>query len=815
MRSDLPPKDICGEIVRLESMMRRLLYAAESLEQDIAFSKLALRIEFIVDYHQMARYAFPLSALHTTFADDIQTNTRRLHSVSLQIAREYCLARMSDYPLSGTRHANSSSRSQSANLLIPPYAAELEYGLLSLSRDVLARKIDVERAQEAIAKLIPRAEQQKLRAAFEQMTAEGPNASVAPTYEQLQVVFKHLGHLLFALSATTVPGLRRLSALLSLPRPRLEFLGTLYPEFNDALLSVAERPVTDSFWYDLFKTVRGRWDSDSVDAQAVEMALELNRRSSSSRCETLFLIYSDADSMYEVVNWDSNEHLNSEFRGDPRATQAVIPYGEPETGTRILRCSETLLLHILYADDDADVVLESLAELKQRIRSYLATLYPAKHIKENCRFYNKASGVFTLVDTADKACPACALRSDPSAALDCLLEFQRGSDEILESRLVLARHNFLAEAKNFEQRIALSSELRSVLDAFLAFLQSDAPAIDRSFRQRESELQPSISEAMTLLGERLLYMSEELTKESGNIIRKFLGIPYRLSYKRLDLRSLFDSLSKIEPVEPSVSDKLRPIISRLLAEARKPDPVHRESELLLASLFYGSGDYSLALGVLEDQIHTDPRPANLYEYLYLEALALWSLGMTKGVLGIVREAICRTKTLQEKNSSDPRGYFLEGRMIGGALDERGSGFPYSLTDAMRAFQHALELCSTTDEDLITSIENNVTYCVFLSGEYTVDNVKMASEHFQRVLARLGSARGRPTHHDTYACLKFMNARVAESPAAANSFLKEAVEHSNRAIELADTWGYSGADRKFIVRNNRRFIEALQASEAHG
>jgi hypothetical protein len=775
-----------------ESIEKRIgsyLYHLTAIDIDHRLIAKGWKVNFAVDYHQVYSYAFPFTGFIETLREQVPSDAERIKFVERQAAIGFVFEGLKDCP---------------TPILLPPHAIELGNTIVKKKAGMIKRYLNLNKIRDWSKGILSQEDQQVLEEAFtwidEHKGEPFPENLLTKT---TRVTLAHFKDLLYLLLNTTVEGFERIQHLFDQKNPKLKFTFQCWPEYDSLLSDIAIKEIRESDWFEMFSKVRGKWDADYRDSQAIEMILALNKELMTKKAREILLLVSDAESMDNVLNWDKKPELIERFK---KYQIGIIKCDEIDTEIRLLRTSETFLVYLLNLGDSDEKTMENLDSIRRSMLDFHKLKPILEEIKKECAYCPTSEECFAT-DNGQK-CEKCDKKTRCDELRKGIINHKERVDQLDSVRLFLNRNFFLRPHEQVVRKL-LDKRLSDIVTGFIKFMKAPSDTFTSEFGEKEAELDKTIIATELALRKLSVDVVRDSLGQFRYFVTKFQGFPHSIKFENPEIKETLEQYSKISLKDPEAPAKLYDLTLKTLSLTDKVDD-YNESKLLLASLFYSYGEYTCANYVIDREIARATLP-NEFEYRYVQCLALNRQGLAPGNERFFHKAMAIADQLIRNYPMSPRTHYLYGMLLGRGIQARIVSQD-KVDQIVQLFETAYNYCENRDRELRISILNNIIFMIFLSEKYTHENVLKAMSAFDLITKQIERSEWPPHLWDTVGCLRFMQSFVTSKVEEQVKLVKEAKENIENALEIATSIGFPDKEKKWMLQNREKVMKRLSALE---
>jgi hypothetical protein len=791
------------EYESLEQEIDRLYFNLRLLECDHKLLvEYGYEINFAIDFHEIFLYAFPFSEYIERKKDIFSTKTIKEIS-NKQISRAFVFY---------------GRESVKPPILLPPYEAELDSFLRSniLSSFLLADN-QFERLKTFYDTIWTEINQNyRVKYAFDsfQKTGKIPRGY---SYYLLYFLEKRFKNLLHALSGVVTNGYGVLGELINKNDPHVQFTSQRFSEYTE-LIKESLKDTESSKWFRLFYEIRGRFQPDDRDSQALNIIFRLNKEWMRRKIKKILFIISDAESMQKVLRRPREGDIpNFEEYGD-----GVIEINDIALQLPILRRLETFCIYLFYKahtdNERPDRKLDVNYTTLQNIKDALVRVRKFRELK-------------LVLDRLVEACPGCLT---PGLDSNCeLKELCKNAIEIIKYNknvinkledLRLALKGIPLFKKMIEPKLVMQ-HYRSGVKSIVDFLIKGHQNFKKKAEFHESNIvkkfeQEQTKTAMTLVN--FLSMIEPKTSEF-QFQREFhslISTKYRLKFRNENILKIFNYLEENIDKERNLKKTFEGIIE--LIKLTIDESIQNEKLLLLAALFLCYDKYSDSYRICQEVTNRNTSQSEyselieLKEFFYLKILSRYRYLKKIKMWYYFDTLVKQIDDAIKKYCSDARFYHLKGRIMGVFLqdasqadrDKHNSITWDGVIDSYKKAYKYQMLSAEKDIKLYTVIMNNWAW-YYNCREIGNDLIK-AEKIIQKLGKIFSEGKWDPDIFHTYGViiLKICMNLKEKNSSDWRSFGEKSKLYLSQCVTKAELLGYSYNEIEYFRQPLKQIEEVL-------
>jgi len=692
-------------------------------------SQKGYKLYFAVDFHQIFKFAFPISVFVPHPWSDVPRSSRRIRDINEHIARAFVFYGLHPRPI-----------------LLPPHIGELEDLLdLFITKEIVF-DIELDTLKRWGDKYFTSEQKQLIREAGEwfRKNPQGDPSREKWYVQLVRFLYANYRDLLYLTTGLITHGIDIINDLFYSSEPKVLLCEDVFPEHQNLIKQIVSSKV--SKWFHLFQKTRGRWLPDIRDSKAIDIVCALNNAFiEDNRKERIFLI-SDAPSMYKVLNWDITDRIlydKKELRENNHPRGVINIEGNE---IRLLRRNDTFLIYLLHRESDDLKTLERIRKSEDEVNRYFA-------------LEDKFSEIITFCKLCDYDCEAC---KPPKECRELLAELKKSfkfyeslqNIELLKGdkrQMIMEPYGIILNAD-----VELEKSIRYIVD----FLMNKSDSFEKLVDDERSKFGEVFENVMKNVQTSAKDISKALFLNIGYRLAGISGIPFRIQFQDEEISELIvDLISAVFQEEEKLDIEGIMKKSRLILKFRNNTQKGEDSHLLSAVLCYCYKRYRDAAQIAKDRLEEgDPKYRS--EYLFIRIISYLGLSIEEKEKKIFQKTFEEVKKAYRehcvKEKADLRYFNLKAAII---LEGIGHslGEDLDIDEAIKTLRAGLEEMKKISnmekygEELKFTLINNYVYGIILKDriyQTTREERRDAHQKMEELLEEFRDLSKYPDIQDT-------------------------------------------------------------------
>jgi hypothetical protein len=772
-------------MLSFDRKMRSIRYHIKAIEYDEFLKRNGWEIYYALDYSVIYSHAF--ATWDFIKRSKVELSEAVKHEIIQKSAGIHFL-------LDNTKYKNRL-------ILLPPYAYELGDFINKIRCPDFRAEIQLQKLQNFFIK--KKADYNAFEKLIEMEKKEVRELPAKLVSECINLLVEEFGDLLFLWLCQREQGLHTIKKLFC--NNQIDFIDTLWPNATPCKEKYDESSVLSSDWMKMFREVRNRPQSDFLDAQAINIVLELN--SVLNKDKKVLLLVSDAPSMTRVLNWDLIPRNPPSVKTKPRGVLlSLIPDSNFfPTEYRILRTPRTFLGYILFLNGDQINIEQSLNKWENSVDKYFSiAVRVVKDIREKCTHRIDHDHERIIIDSKSKDCEECPISNKSDELLNLINTYGHVIEEFENVQLCLNKKHIFKEASIYNNTNAFSYDLSKMIFDFVETIMISSELVKNEIHQKRRTLEDTINEILHSIPTKTI---QAVSKDGLIVLRQLINHYIRFSeILRFSNRKITEIFTKIKNLKPGQAniDTLRSYIYALVELSNQNRNEVYEANLLRAFLAYMYGEYGYCNEVIEDELNYKDLQ-NEIGLKFLHCLVTYKRGDELGPY-LYEKSIKLAEDFLNNNLGDPRAHHLLGLLLLRSMKIEDARFKRTIQEILSIYKNALNLNPTGK--LRIAILNNIVYGLTRFGSNIDDSLERAEKYASELEKLENKEDWTPSIIDTIGCLAMLKAKKSFSNEDKKNYYSKALNHFDESIKLAYSMNLPKEEIDPIKKHREEVIEMM-------